>query len=86
MSTTHTTTPAAGSGADRSPFRFPTSWWPTRKWMAGLVTAVGGLLVNWITAGEMTKEIKIAAISVAVTAVVSYLTPNAMTPGGYRSR
>jgi hypothetical protein len=56
--------------------------WPTRKWWAAFVTALAAFLVNWIQAGELSKEILIALVGVCAQAAVSYLVPNAPTPGG----
>lgn len=58
------------------------SHWPTRKWWAALVTALAAFLVNWIQAGEFSKEILIALIGVLAQAVVAYLIPNEASPGG----
>jgi len=59
---------------------------PTRKWFAGVTTATAAFLVNWISAGHFNKEIKIALVGLAASAVVSYLVPNEMTPGGYPAK
>jgi ABC-type Fe3+-siderophore transport system permease subunit len=68
------------------PQTFKKSLLPTRKWLAGFTTATAAFLVNWIRAGELTKEIKIALVGLAASAVVSYLVPNGMTPGGYPAK
>lgn len=53
-----------------------TSWVPTRKWIAGVITALAALFVNWINTGEFTKEIAIQLVGVLATAIVAYLIPN----------
>ena len=58
------------------------SQWPTRKWWAMFITALAAFLVNWIQAGELSKEILIALVGLLAQAAVSYLVPNADTPGG----
>jgi uncharacterized oligopeptide transporter (OPT) family protein len=62
---------------------FKKSWLPTRKWVAGVVTAIAAFLVNWISAGVFNKEIKIALVGLGASAVVSYLVKNNENPGGY---
>ena len=44
------------------------SWIPTRKWIAGIVTALAAFLVNWINAGEFTMS-HLRAIDADATAV-----------------
>jgi hypothetical protein len=58
------------------------SYWPTRKWWAMFITALAAFLVNWIQAGELSKEILIALVGLLAQAAVAYLVPNADTPGG----
>jgi multisubunit Na+/H+ antiporter MnhG subunit len=55
---------------------------PTRKWWAMFITSLAAFLVNWIAAGELSKEILIALVGLVAQAAVSYLVPNAETPGG----
>ncbi|GLW65114.1 hypothetical protein Arub01_33580 [Actinomadura rubrobrunea] len=55
---------------------------PTRKWWAALITALTAVLINWVQAGHVTKEILIALIGVVSQAAVAYLVPNESTPGG----
>lgn len=55
---------------------------PTRKWWAARIAAIGTLLVMYVTAGEFTTEVIVALIGLFVEAAVSYLVPNADTPGG----
>ena len=65
---------------------FEKSWLPTRKWLFGVVTAAAAFLVTWISAGEFNKEIKIALVGLAASALTSYLVPNNKNPGGYPAR
>jgi hypothetical protein len=65
---------------------FNKSWWPTRKWIAGVVTAIAAFFINWINAGEFSKEIAIGLVGLVASAIVSYLVPNEMTPGGYKAK
>ncbi|MEU6036476.1 hypothetical protein ABZ801_13810 [Actinomadura sp. NPDC047616] len=58
------------------------SFMPTRKWWAALITALTVVMINWVQAGSLSKEILIALIGVMSQAVVSYLVPNDSTPGG----
>jgi hypothetical protein len=62
---------------------FKKSWLPTRKWLAGVITAAGAFLVNWIQAGEFNTEIQVALVGVVVAALLAYLVPNDSNPGGY---
>ena len=57
--------------------------WPTRKWWAATITAVGGILVTLATTGwDFTPELNGALITLATQRVVAYVTPNEDTPGG----
>lgn len=58
------------------------SAWPTRKWWAGLITAVAALAVNLIETGQFSKEIGIALVGLIAQALVVYVVPNDNTPGG----
>jgi hypothetical protein len=58
------------------------SLWPTRKWWAALITALAAFFVNWIAAGQFTREIAIALVGVLAQAAVAYLVPNKDTAGG----
>jgi hypothetical protein len=58
------------------------SAWPTRKWWAMFITALAAFLISWIQAGEFGKETLIALIGLVAQALVTYLVPNADTPGG----
>lgn len=58
------------------------SLWPTRKWWAGLITAVAALAVNLIETGQFSKEIGIALVGLIAQALVVYVVPNDNTPGG----
>jgi hypothetical protein len=46
------------------------------------ITSVAAFLVNLIVAGDFNKEILIALVGLLAQAAVSYLVPNADTPGG----
>jgi hypothetical protein len=65
--------------ADSLPMR---SYYPTRKWMVAVVTAMGTFTVTWIQAGRLTTELQIALVGIVTQSVVTYLTPNQDTPGG----
>jgi hypothetical protein len=56
--------------------------WPTRKWWAALVTALAAFFINWIQAGQFSREIAIALVGVLAQAAIAYLVPNESTPGG----
>ena len=58
------------------------SAWPTRKWWAGLITALAALAVNLIETGQFSKEIGIALVGLIAQALVVYMVPNDNTPGG----
>jgi hypothetical protein len=58
------------------------SKWPTRKWWAATVTALGGVLILVIQQGGFTAEVAIALVGVVTQAIVTYLIPNDSTPGG----
>lgn len=49
---------------------------PTRKWLAGVVTATSVDVINIITSG-WTQATQIAVVSTVTAAVVGYLLPNA---------
>jgi hypothetical protein len=58
------------------------AFWPTRKWWAALITALAAFLINWIQAGQFSREIAIALVGVLAQAAVAYVVPNQDTPGG----
>ena len=58
------------------------SKWPTNKWLATQVTAMAALLTGWVTAGEWNKTLSTTMIGLVAQAVVSYVLPNAESPGG----
>jgi hypothetical protein len=59
------------------------TWWPTRKWWAATILAVGGIVTTWATAGwGWTDELSGAAITLLTQRIVAYLVPNEHTPGG----
>jgi hypothetical protein len=61
----------------------PTSWVPTRKWLAARVAAFTGLLILYATHGwHFDEHTTIATITLVGESLVSYLTPNEPTPGG----
>lgn len=53
-----------------------TSGTPSRTWAAAVVTQLGALAVLGIQTGTG-EEFQIAAVGLLVSALVSYLTPNA---------
>lgn len=56
---------------------------PTRKWLAARVTAAGALAVMLLTGDSSVSDPEtVAIIGFCVEGVVSYLVPNAPTPGG----
>lgn len=55
---------------------------PTNKWIAARVTAVAGILILFITTDKWNDEEWIATVTLVSEALVSYLVPNANTPGG----
>jgi len=55
---------------------------PTRKWWAAFVTSVAGVVVMWISAGAFSVEVKIALVWAIAQAAITWLIPNADTPGG----
>ncbi len=58
------------------------SAWPTRKWWAATITALGAIATMVVQAGGFTSVVWVALIGAVVQAVVTYLLPNADTPGG----
>jgi hypothetical protein len=56
--------------------------WPTRKWWAMFITALAAFVITWIQVGEFNKEILIALVGLVAQSLVTYLVPNANTPGG----
>ena len=58
------------------------SRWPTNKWLATQVTASAALLTGWVTAGEWNKTLSTTMIGLVAQAIVSYMLPNAESPGG----
>jgi hypothetical protein len=57
------------------------SWLPTRKWFAAFVTGCGTIATAIILTG-FTDSIKVGIVGFLVERAVSYITPNAPTPGG----
>lgn len=55
---------------------------PTKKWAVTQITAVAAILVMWVTTGAWDTEETIALIGLVSQAGISYLTPNADSPGG----
>ena len=55
---------------------------PTNKWLATQVTATAALLTGWVTAEHWNKTLSTTAIGLAAQAIVSYVLPNAESPGG----
>lgn len=58
------------------------SLWPTRKWVAARIIAIGALAAMAITAGGVSTEFWVALVGLIVEGAVSYLLPNQPTPGG----
>jgi hypothetical protein len=58
------------------------SLWPTRKWWAMFIAALAAFLTTWIESGGFTKQTLIALIGLVAQALITYLVPNADTPGG----
>ena len=58
------------------------SWLPTRKWLAAIVTALGAWAVLWIQAGAFSTEVQIALAGLITQAIIAYLVPNQDSPGG----
>ena len=58
------------------------SWLPTREWWAALIAALTAVLVLWLQQGPFTTEVQIALGGALSQALISYLVPNAGTPGG----
>lgn len=56
-------------------------WVPTRKWIAAQVVAAAAIATSAVDSGWDGSETKLA-IAWAVQAAVTYLLPNADTPGG----
>ena len=55
---------------------------PTRKWIAAQVTGTAAFMTAWVSAGEWNSTLSIALIGLFAQGVISYLLPNADTPGG----
>lgn len=55
---------------------------PTNKWVAARIVAAAGLLTLLVTTDAWDDEEWIALIALVSEALVSYLVPNANTPGG----
>jgi hypothetical protein len=58
------------------------SFWPTRKWWAATVTAIFGLATMYLSTKEFSLEFQIALLGAIGQAIVTYILPNADTPGG----
>jgi hypothetical protein len=65
---------------------FQRSWWPTRKWWVGLVTAGAALATNILQADHWSRDFGVAIVTVVAGAITSYLTPNSDNPGGYEAK
>jgi hypothetical protein len=79
MSATITAATPAETGADAVQLK---SWLPTRKWLAGVITAVGAFVILWIQTGGFGREVQIALAGLVTQAVVAYVVPNQDGPGG----
>lgn len=62
------------------------SYWPTRKWWAATVVAIGAIATLWVTKGEFDRDVMLATIGAIVQAIATYLVPNQETPGGVPTR
>jgi hypothetical protein len=52
-------------------------WWPTQKWWAATITALGGFLTTWATQGwQWSPTYSGAAITLVTQRVVAYLVKN----------
>jgi hypothetical protein len=57
--------------------------WPTRKWWAATIVALGGFLGTLaMHSWNWTPEFAGAVITIATQRLVAYLVPNDDTPGG----
>jgi hypothetical protein len=59
---------------------------PTNKWLAARVAAAAGIIILFITTDKWDDEESIATVTLVSEALVSYLVPNADTPGGVRPK
>ncbi|MFB9376362.1 hypothetical protein ACFFKU_12765 [Kineococcus gynurae] len=59
---------------------------PTRKWWVTQITALAALATLVVTTGAWGTEASVATIGLLSQALVSYLVPNAATPGGVPER
>jgi hypothetical protein len=50
--------------------------YPSRKWWATQISAVATLVTAWVSTGEWSKPLTMAAIGLVSQAVVVYLVPN----------
>lgn len=67
------------------PVRLPveeSSWLPTRKWIANVVTGLGTVVGAWITTGAFDAEEKGILAALVLMATSTYFFPNQPTPGG----
>ena len=55
---------------------------PTRKWIAAQVTGTAAFMTAWVSAGGWNSTLSIALIGLFAQAAISYVLPNADTPGG----
>lgn len=80
----HLAAPAAKPARARTASKaVATSWWPTRKWTAATIVALGGFLTTLATQGwHWTPEFAGAVITVATQRLVAYVVKNDDTPGG----
>jgi hypothetical protein len=58
---------------------------PSRKWIAAQVSAIGAFVVALINSGwELSADLQIVLVGLAVQALVTYLIPNSDTAGAAR--
>jgi uncharacterized protein involved in response to NO len=57
------------------------TWFPTRKWLAAQVVALGAIASSWAASGWDGTETNLM-IAWVIQAAVTYLLPNQDTPGG----
>ena len=58
------------------------SWKPTKKWLAGLVTGVAGILGSWIVTGAFDDVERGMAATLLSSLAVAYFKTNDATPTG----
>lgn len=59
------------------------TWVPSRKWFAQVIGMAGALFMMWATTGSWDQEETVALITLAVTALTTYILPNAEPPQNF---